>query len=507
MGNGLEKTLPIILSAIFFFSNFISNANAHGFGQRIDLPVPLSLYLAGGALAVIISFIIVGIFVGKKSATSDYKRYNLLKHKNFANLVENNIFKFIIKLVFVSILGILIFSGFFGNKNPNLNITPVATWILFAVGMVYLSAFVGNIWMFINPWKSIYEWFEKAVNRKRLYKPIVYSLWIAFGLFFTFRWIENAFPNPANPFFLGIMLIIYSVITFAGMRYYGKHAWLRYGDPFAVFFRLLSKFSFTEVRVKSKNLCKECSSNCCNEEKDCVNCYECYEKARKEDKELNLRPFAVELSRTEKIDFSGVTFILLILSAITFDGIKATPIWYGVNAFLNLKGDIGFALLNTAGLLGFLGIFLGIYLSFSFLAKIFSKEKIETKNVAFKFILSILPIAIVYEVAHFATLLITNGQLTIPLLSDPFGYGWDLFGTVTYRINYQIINFVAFWNFQVMLIVIGHIVAVYISHIIALKLFSNSSNALRSQYPMLGLMILYTLVSLWIISLPITGVG
>ena len=53
-------------------------------------------------------------------------------------------------------------------------------------------------------------------------------------------------------------------------------------------------------------------------------------------------------------------------------------------------------------------------------------------------------------------------------------------------------------------IVVGHVIAVYLSHVKALAMYKDSSQALRSQIPMLVLMVIYTVVSLWIISRPIT---
>ena len=52
-------------------------------------------------------------------------------------------------------------------------------------------------------------------------------------------------------------------------------------------------------------------------------------------------------------------------------------------------------------------------------------------------------------------------------------------------------------------IVIGHVVSVYVAHVIAVQTFSRYSTALRSQYPMMVLMIIYTAISLWIIAQPI----
>ncbi len=88
-------------------------------------------------------------------------------------------------------------------------------------------------------------------------------------------------------------------------------------------------------------------------------------------------------------------------------------------------------------------------------------------------------------------------------MSDQFGIGWNLFGSADYQIKLTAINAKAAWFFSVFVIVIGHVLAVYVSHVMALKLFKSHSNAIRSQYPMLLLMLIYTAISLWILSMPI----
>lgn len=59
------------------------------------------------------------------------------------------------------------------------------------------------------------------------------------------------------------------------------------------------------------------------------------------------------------------------------------------------------------------------------------------------------------------------------------------------------------WFAAVMTIVLGHIIAVYLAHLMALRTWEAQRPALRSQYPMLALMVGYTIVSLWIIAQPI----
>jgi hypothetical protein len=100
-------------------------------------------------------------------------------------------------------------------------------------------------------------------------------------------------------------------------------------------------------------------------------------------------------------------------------------------------------------------------------------------------------------------LLLFNGQIAIVQISDPFGWGWDLFGTAGYQINNTVLGAAFVWYSQVALIVAGHVLAVYLAHAVARRLLGDSKRAQRSQYSILALMILYTVSSLWIISQPI----
>jgi hypothetical protein len=57
----------------------------------------------------------------------------------------------------------------------------------------------------------------------------------------------------------------------------------------------------------------------------------------------------------------------------------------------------------------------------------------------------------------------------------------------------------------VIAIVTGHVAAVYLAHAMAVRVFKDRRTAMLSQYPMLALMIGYTMVSLWIIAQPIVS--
>jgi hypothetical protein len=52
-------------------------------------------------------------------------------------------------------------------------------------------------------------------------------------------------------------------------------------------------------------------------------------------------------------------------------------------------------------------------------------------------------------------------------------------------------------------VVVGHVVAVYLAHAMALSAFGGRRAALLSQIPIVALMVCYTMLSLWILSQPI----
>ena len=131
-----------------------------------------------------------------------------------------------------------------------------------------------------------------------------------------------------------------------------------------------------------------------------------------------------------------------------------------------------------------------------------SGTKIRFLDSAKAFVYTLIPIALAYHVAHFLMFLLIQGQLIIPLISDPFGFGWNLFGTTDYRLNFRIASPDFYWLTSVIAIVIGHVIAVFLSHSIALRLIPVRRYALLSQYPLLVLMVGYTIASLWIITQP-----
>ena len=492
---------------------------AHGFGEMTELPVPLGFFLIGAGAAVGLSFAIIGQFPKGNPGHSSYWRYNLYQHRWLRLALTSPLLLLPLKLVSVFLLGLVIATGLFGDQTPSSNFAPTFVWIIWWVGMGFVVALVGNLWTLINPWKILFEWAEGLYRKSRpgshlsLMRPYPqnWGVWPALLLFLSFTWIQDAFVQSPLPNRVALMTMIYSAITLGGMVIFGKYQWLRHGEAFSVVFSFLAKFAPTEVRVRDPGVCSSCDEECLPPNGECVNCYECF--SRSETKELNIRPFAIGLAANENKTNDVLAMVVLLLATVTFDGFSATQIWvdiqtYSVDIFINVANGADFngrTIADSLGVLFFPVAFLVIYLTFSSLISGSAGSDKSAVEVARTFAYSLIPIALAYNIAHFITFLLIQGQLIIPLASDPFGYGWNLLGTEGYQINIGVINARILWYLSVGLIVVGHIMAVYLAHLISLRTFQDRATAISSQYPMLMLMVIYTVVSLWTIAQPIVA--
>jgi hypothetical protein len=211
-------------------------------------------------------------------------------------------------------------------------------------------------------------------------------------------------------------------------------------------------------------------------------------------------------------------FVLTMLATVTFDGFKETPLWSDLlqwmavappfHAFIRKLHDLGFdfqVVLETVVLALFPLLFLVVYLGFCWLSKQVAGGTRSVTDIAGLFVFSLVPIAIAYHLAHYLSYLLIAGQIVIPLTSDPFGVGWNIFGTADYGIDIGVIGPKFVWYTALIAIVVGHVFAVGVAHLVALRVYESAAAAVRSQYPFLVLMVAYTMVSLWILSQPIVG--
>ncbi|HEY8872592.1 MAG TPA: hypothetical protein VIM52_06150, partial [Stellaceae bacterium] len=291
-------------------------------------------------------------------------------------------------------------------------------------------------------------------------------------------WTELVFPSPAVPANIAWLARSYSVLTWGGMALFGSATWTRHGEVFAIFFGLFARFAPTEPVTAQDSGTGG----------------------------LALRPFGAGLLANAPASASQIAFVLLVLASVLYDGLLTTPEWAAAERWLvtltPALGESASVIVRTFGLVVFWAVFLGAFLAVSAaMSRVAGRG--SPRDMAQGFAMTLVPIAIAYHLAHYLAYLLTQGQYVIPLASDPFGYGWNLLGTAGYRVDIAIVGARFAWYAAVTSIVVGHIAAVYLADVRAHQILGDRAAALRAQVPLTALMVVYTFVSLSILSEPI----
>ena len=198
--------------------------------------------------------------------------------------------------------------------------------------------------------------------------------------------------------------------------------------------------------------------------------------------------------------------VSVMLGSTSFDGFSRTTIWQDLltNVREDLvdvstgRADLTIALVNFAGLFVFVGA-----VAVAYLAAIAVAGRLvgrPARDLVPEFVLSLVPIAFAYLLAHYFSLFVIQGQFLIPLASDPLVHGWNLFGTADFNPNLAIVSPETVWYVQWTGLVVGHVAGLAVAHDGAVTLFPRRSDALRSQIPMLVLMVLFTVGGLWLLN-------
>ena len=232
----MRRVAAVILASSLLVAGpfFARPALAHGFGQSYDLPLPLWLYLYGAGAAVLVSFVPISLFAGGAKVESyDYPRFDLLSKTSLQVLLTSRVFLLGLQLLSVLLFVLVIVAGFVGRQSESYNFAPTLVWIVWWVGFSFFTAFVGNLWPLVNPWKIIFEWAEALAGRLGLRLEVrepyqeAWGVWPAVALYAAFVWIELVFYGASLPLSISLLVLAYSVLSWSGMALLGKDTWLR----------------------------------------------------------------------------------------------------------------------------------------------------------------------------------------------------------------------------------------------------------------------------------------
>ena len=307
------------------------------------------------------------------------------------------------------------------------------------------------------------------------------GVWPATFAYLAFACLELTSGMANRPQIVALAAVTYTVITLGGMFVFGRDAWLDRCEAFTVLFGIVGRFGPIEAEREEGGAIKA----------------------------VYVRPWGVGLLKQAATGWDRVVFVILMLSTLAFDGILSTPAWQDFTIALEPVwlplGAFGFFFIRTLGLLLLTTSFLLVFVACMEAVVFLGQRKVDMKATVSAFVLTLVPIALVYNAAHNYSYVVVSSQALIPLLNDPLGKGWHLWPAVAaFKPSFALAQASTVWYAQIVLIVLGHVIAVYLSHLRAGERFRTAPRALLSQYPMLLLMVTYTMTSLWILAQPIT---
>ncbi len=465
-------------------------AAAHGFGRLYNLPVPFWLYGWASAAVLVLSFLLVGALAGSKDAATASAAQDLSQTRWVPRLRRLMPW---LRVLSLALLLLCIATGFFGHRDPYRNFSMTFFWVVFLLAGTYLAALLGDWYAALNPWRVMTDalgrlW--RGYGEGRLRYREYWGDWPALMLYLAFIWQELFGLGRPQP--LAEMLLAYSLINVCGVWLVGSRAWFAHCEFFSLFFRLVALIAPLHYQRGAVG----------------------------ERSQLALRkPFAGLLQQRPS-RLSTVVFVLAMLSTTAFDGLTATQGWVRLfwsdpsGLITTLAGSrpmLAYAALRpwylgweTFWLLLSPWLYFAAYALCVLLAKGMTRSPRPLRELLLDFAYPLLPIALVYHATHYATLLLTQGLKIISLASDPFGWGWNLFGTAWLLRAPILPGMGLVWHTQVGLILFGHVVSVYLSHRVALRVLPTRRAALLSQLPLLLLMVGLTVAGLWIIAQPLT---
>jgi len=487
---GLHRTLRgVILGTLLSTA-----AEAHGFGQRYDLPIPLSFYVFGAGATVLLSFVLAAAFL-RHAKPPRILPLSLLTRPTSRRLTA--LAAGCARTLAAAYFMLMIAAGLFGVQAPMRNIIVASVWIVGWVAISLASALIGDVWRVLNPWNTLFAGFEAIHRRLRSGRPLSLRLpyppaldcWPAFCMFVVFAWMELVWAGRDVPRQLATAALAYSGWTWLGMLAFGRERWMSHADMFTAVFGIFSRFAPLATAESHKG-------------------------------GVTVRVPGSGLLIDQPPSSATMMLVIALLATVTFDGLLETPPMARIDiaiidapdesflwSVLHLSEAGALRLAHTVGLVLFIACFAAAYLLFCKLMVAASGKTKGALALARRFVFTLVPISIAYHIAHYFSYLFNGGQLIIPLLSDPFGFGWNLFGTAAYQPDIGFVGPLLQWYVAVAAILIGHVIAVYLAHIEALTTFGASRAALCSQTPIVVLMVGYTMISLWILSQPIVETG
>ncbi len=433
---------------------------AHGIGGPQDLPIPAGYAFTGAALALLISFAVLGLAWRTPRFRGDASGHPLPRW--FAGFVDSRITRFVLVLLALVFTAWITMAAVFGSETL-VNPTFGAVFALLWVGLVPAALLFGRIYRLCNPLRWIHRGIAAAAATDpraglRPY-PDRWGYWPAAAFLFGFVCLELVDPSTSTSLSaVRLWFAVIAALLVAGAAVFGDTFFAR-ADPFEVYSSLVARLSPFGRRTDGVLVVRNPLENLDG---------------------LRPRPGLVAV-------------VAVLFGSTAFDSFKESARW--VRFSFHFTGHV--VLLNTAALLGFCAI---VFITFNLASAATGRiGGIDRRGLPDLMAHSVVPIVVGYIVAHYLSFFVATGLGTLQLLGDPLSRGWTFTSFLDGVNKFAIYQHpTALAVTKVVAIVTGHVLGIVAAHDRAVRLLPKR-HVVVGQLPMLVLMVAYTLTGLFLL--------
>ncbi len=399
-------------------------------------------------------------------------RFDLLKaFPPLKWLVKQRWFQFALILPNLFLFLVFLAAGIWGTPVGNRNILIVFVWIFWWFLLISaLVPFLSRIWCTVCPFPFFGEWIQRgSLTTPKMATPGARGTKVGINRYFGWNlrwpkalsniWMQNisflllctfsAFylTRPiVSVVVLGTLIVVATILHVV----FRQRAFCNYVCPVSGFLSLYAMTSTVEVRSKDADVCLKCHDKSClvgsergwgcpwfnfpskmERNNYCGMCMECIKSCPHDNMTVRLRPFATD-TKLKGYDEAWKAFIMLALA------LAYSVIYLGPWGFFK---DVANFTESGKGLPYFIGYALCLWaLPMVIIPTIFSAFHWLARRVAGappkpwkeSFLLMaypLVPLGLLAWIAFSLPLIFINGSYILVTMSDPFGWGWDLFHT------------------------------------------------------------------------------
>ncbi len=456
-------------------------------------------------------------------------RFEITKFKIVRNIFKSRWFPLIAIIINVFIFAIILMAGFVGGWGAgNYNFGIMIVWILWWVLlMLILVPLFSRIWCMVCPFPLFSDWFQrgklygvlqgklKGLNLK--WPRSLKNMWVMNFLFLFTTFFSGFFTvRPLATFILlGTIILIAFII---GM-FFEKRTFCRYICPVSGFQGLYSQFAISEIRHKDSEICKKHTPKTCfvgneygygcpwlvtpfdfNKNTYCGMCLECFKTCPYDNMAWNLKPPGVDLLVDTKreprgLDEAWKAFIMVGVAIVFFVAFQGP--WGVIKDMIRgttLKGYLTFVISHTVFNLLLIP---AIFFIFAFLSKVLSGAKdVSLKKVFLNFSYTLVPLGLGVWIAFSIGIILPNGSYLLHILSDPFAWGWNLFGTANFP--WTPIFTSVMGHLQGATLLIFYLFSLAYGYRLSKQTYIESDKAIRGWIPILAFLTFVNILFLWL---------